>query len=283
MSIPKKAYLYWGRNKPLSFMRWMTVKSFTHHNPDWLVDVYFPTRPSSVPIRGAELSEFENGLAVVDYFDKLETIRGVSVKEFEFNTIGVANNIPEAFKSDVLRWHLLSKYGGLWSDFDIIYIKPISNIGKADVVLCCIHIRDDLHCNSIGFLMSAPEPKRGWRFFSNVFKMGRESIRTGCYQKFMPIATDMFFDPSRDAAPDCVVRNLDKSVVYPIPGHLIERLYSLRADVQIAPETIGIHWYGNRKLSSAFEGRVTAETVIDCGGVVFAEMARVINETGGAE
>ena len=42
--IPKKAHFYWGGER-LSFLRWMTLKSFRIFNPDWEIILHRPTIP----------------------------------------------------------------------------------------------------------------------------------------------------------------------------------------------------------------------------------------------
>ena len=48
--------------------------------------------------------------------------------EVDLNELGVDNRMPESFKADFLRWRLLATAGGLWSDFDIIYFKPMESL-----------------------------------------------------------------------------------------------------------------------------------------------------------
>ena len=47
---------------------------------------------------------------------------------FDCNEICVDNDLNEIHKSDFIRYYLLHKFGGVWSDMDILYIKPIHQL-----------------------------------------------------------------------------------------------------------------------------------------------------------
>ena len=50
------------------------------------------------------------------------------VIQVDFQIYNFNNDMPEVHKSDFLRLELLSTIGGLWSDMDIIYFKPMNSL-----------------------------------------------------------------------------------------------------------------------------------------------------------
>jgi hypothetical protein len=46
----------------------------------------------------------------------------------DFDKLGFGENMAEVHKNDYIRISALNHYGGLWSDTDIIYFRPMVNI-----------------------------------------------------------------------------------------------------------------------------------------------------------
>ena len=68
--IPKVIYLYWGRNQPLSWMRYMTVYSLSVLNRDWKIKIYYPIK-TSFSITWVSSSYRHVDYKGKDYFDDL--------------------------------------------------------------------------------------------------------------------------------------------------------------------------------------------------------------------
>ena len=68
------------------------------------------------------------------------------------DNLGFDESLPSVFKSDFLRWHVLSTIGGGWSDMDILYIKPITTLELTDNIDTVICHGEFNHI--IGFLLS---------------------------------------------------------------------------------------------------------------------------------
>ena len=61
-----------------------------------------------------------------NYFNSLKNISNVFIHEIDFDNIPFKyKDASEIIKSDYFRIYILNKYGGLWSDFDIIYFNNI--------------------------------------------------------------------------------------------------------------------------------------------------------------
>lgn len=267
-NISKVLYLYWGRNKPLSFMRFMTVCSFVKLNPDWEIKVYYPlVSCDEIPWKSdAHKESYYNGR---DYFEDLASLGNVDLVQFNFNDIGFSNQIPEVFKSDILRLYLLSQYGGVWSDFDILYFRPIEKLSintakhsEMTTGVCYLMSsveKGQLPEHRIGFLLSAVEKES--LFFTQLYNNCFDSIDLDNYQ----CLGAGLYNISTEFTSENVGRvmqygndkicNIPIHAVYPMPqtaDGFMERFYE-EEDLQVHKKTIGIHWYAGSCISSEYE------------------------------
>jgi glycosyltransferase involved in cell wall biosynthesis len=122
--IPKIANFYWGSQR-MSFMRYMTIKSFRKHNPDWSVHLYMPKNISNDTTWRKADSHHQNDStdykSKENYFDQLLSEEPIKIIKVDFSKTVIGSSGSEPHKSDFLRWNVLYQKGGLWSDMDIIY------------------------------------------------------------------------------------------------------------------------------------------------------------------
>src|SRR3989304_1341166 len=119
--INKSLFMYWGNNKPMSWLKYMTVSTFKKHNSDWNIQIYTSVNPvTEITWDTGEQTGIYTGK---DWFPELVKEQGVC--SFDMEKIGFKNNLPEVHKSDILRFYFMYKNGGCWSDFDIIYTDKI--------------------------------------------------------------------------------------------------------------------------------------------------------------
>ena len=110
--IPRVLHLYWGRNKKLSFMKYLTAYSFSKQNPDWEIRVHFPKSPF-IGENWADKTQKGYNFKGADYFDKLSDIPNLTLHEVDFDEdFDFDTGIPEVFRSDLYRIKLLGDHGG---------------------------------------------------------------------------------------------------------------------------------------------------------------------------
>lgn len=273
--IPKQLLLYWGRNRPLSFMRWLTVKSFLHHNPEWQIRIYYPTVPSTAITWPTHEQRHYKPQSPKDYFDALTDMDRVTLEAFDFATLRVPAKLPEVIKSDFLRWHLLSEYGGVWSDFDILYLRPMTFLrfpANGAVGVCMYRrlvggrrLRRGYH--SIGFLLSAPEVP----FFAEVFKIAQGTLDIRNYQSAGRLALEQHYPVIPGAISVPRIFNIPFESVYPFDNPTIARIYCA-TEIDLPEHTVGVHWYAGNKLSAHYESTITEENYREQDGWLFHEM-----------
>ena len=124
--IPKKLHMYWDKS-PMSKLQVFTVESFHKLNPLWEINVYVPRQ--SYGGKAKYIPDYTGR----DYFYLLTRLDYVDIIEVDLNSYGIKRSMHDILRSDILRYNLLYKYGGVWSDFDVIWIRPMDHINNIDI------------------------------------------------------------------------------------------------------------------------------------------------------
>lgn len=249
LRIPKIAYFYWG-GKVLPYLRYLSVYSFKKYNPDWKIKLYVPEKAYGKMSWTSNEQKY-----TVETNDAFDLLKDVDIEIVPHN-----NEISEVIKSDLLRWHLLSVYGGLWSDMDIIYFKPVSAAfsenDKYDTYVCWSK-EQKLH--SIGFLMSAP----GSETYALVNQLSKERFNPKNYQS---VGNSLLHEVVGDRVNIGSVANIPMHVVYPVTriDTICNRHYSEVLPL-FSDSTIGLHWYAGHHMLEKYVneiGTVKHENII---------------------
>lgn len=106
--IPKVMHTFYNEFNIYNFL---TVYSFKFHHPDWLIKIYT-----------CEDSIINNKFITYLLKNKL-----IEIIKLNFDNEDYFKKTPLDAKKDYLSYLVLSKEGGVWSDSDIIYVKPITD------------------------------------------------------------------------------------------------------------------------------------------------------------
>jgi len=250
--IPKILHLYWGAEK-LSFLRYLTAVSFRKLNPDWKIEIHIPKSISKVKT----WNTFEHKKFIqpeFDFFGELKKL-DVEIKNHDFEDYEFNNDASEVHKADFLRWHLLGSDGGLWSDFDILYVNPIDNLSvnieenkNVDIGVCAYSRK----LTAIGFLFGC-ENCQFWKHIKTL------AITRFNYTSYQSIGSELLNDEF-DTTPKIKERFYDnnpiqihkKSIYYLDYSHVAD-FYNSDIDVFSDDEIVGLHWYAGNELSQKFE------------------------------
>ena len=261
--IPKVMNFYWGFNSKLTYLNLLTLISFRKFNPDWVIVLYRP-KQSSKFVLSDKIDDFHIEYNGKDYSSELANIDNLKVMDFDFPQIGVSSEIAEVYKSDFLRWHLLSTHGGGWSDMDILYIKPLSELisdgrminGDESEIDTAI-IFQDLGYHPIGFYLSSPNNL----FFAKIFEESKDSFSETDYQSVGAHLLNRIYpniDAIRSILPMLNIVDLKAKTVYPYLPNEINKIFSnsfferIRFKRNITDDTIGIHWYNGSNISKQY-------------------------------
>lgn len=238
----KTISFYWGGG-PLSYLQYLSVVSFRTHNPGWKIHLYMP-KTSELILPTWETNEQSERYTGEDYLERAKAL--CDVKIIDFSEYGI-ENMHEVQKSDFIRWQILYQNGGVWSDMDILYIKPLTLDGF-DTAMSY-----DGHHHLIGFFITKPQQK----IFADIFNEAQSQVnsRGGGYQFLgSRMLKKMFadFHVIRQSYPESKIINVD--VVYPYSSDApdIQEMF-FGSDDRTAEETIGIHWYNGSPIAKKYQ------------------------------
>jgi hypothetical protein len=244
-NIKKVCHTYWGGGK-LPYLRYLTVKTFMRLNPDWQVILWYP----SVPFRGKSwgiekgYKELDQNL-LKDYLPDLMALPITKVP-VDFNKLKFRNITAEVHKADYIRINTLYLYGGLWTDMDILYFKPMADMAanvpknrNKEVFVC---ISDYGH--STGFNLATEKSK----FFETLLNNLAINFKRNEYQCWGPDIFNKYFK-RLESIPKSV--NLEMDVVYAHDCHHAKELIT-NVTPRFTENSIGCHWYAGNSIWGDF-------------------------------
>lgn len=252
-NIPKICYLCWTKDSPMSLLQTMTIKSFHQHNPDWDIVVYVYTRAED----DFGVNWYVPDYTGKDYFSEVEKLPYVEIRRVKVEKFGIKKDKHGILISDILRVKLLHQTGGLYSDFDVIWLRPMSefvniscNGDPADFeTTVCIYDKGDPdtthHNNSNivseadgGYLKSIIEEQD-----KVLFPYGHQDFNTALLNRIYPN-----FHVIREKFPRTL--RIDYKTFYPYGIFELNQLY-LRTNLKPIedPQVMCVHWFNGDKLS----------------------------------
>ena len=245
--IPKNFNVFWGGGT-LSFMNLLTVISFHEYNPDWKINFFRPKVLKNFASASWITKEQSHELKCKDYFNDLLNLDFVDEIKLDYDFLSYSFHHP-VVQSDIARYKIMSTYGGIWSDLDIIYLKSVDKIiktnDKCNLFVSYSSCPEAYH--SIGFYIATKDHK----FFSDLSAKietykDRKAIN---YQYFGRFFVEHFFRnfESLNSLEGCIPYNLGSDIVYPIKYNELSKIisadYELVKKYTLTEETIGIHWF----------------------------------------
>lgn len=122
-NIPKIAHLMWD-GSAMAYLQVLTVISFHRLNPDWKIVIYIPIQ--SYKELGA--NTYVPDYTGEDCFGMLLGLDYVEIREVDLRDYGINTDLHFILCSDQLRMQILYRDGGLYMDFDVIWIRPMSSL-----------------------------------------------------------------------------------------------------------------------------------------------------------
>jgi|WetSurMetagenome_2_1015567.scaffolds.fasta_scaffold00103_25 hypothetical protein len=247
LNIPKKFHVFWSGNK-LPYLRYLTVKTFKELNPSWEINLW--TSQVKSEVRTWNTHELNYSETWEDWTDRLWKLCD-NIHMIDFTNFGVKNSVAEVHKSDLLRCWILNEVGGVYSDTDIFYFKPITNLEVnrrknkyAETFVCICH-----YGHSNGFWMGS----KGSRFFGELFEQSKK-IDPARYQSNGPELCNRMFRTIESINEISPAVNIGMEAVYYYNGQHVDAIYS-EERVIFDKKSIGIHWYAGHPLSGMFLNR----------------------------
>ena len=239
----------------MSRLQTFTVETFHRLNPDWNINVYMPRQTYD----GG--SKYIPDYLGKDYFYLIREMDYVNIKIVDLDDYNINHNLHDILRSDILRYHILYNVGGVWSDFDIIWLKPMEHfhnieyhgntpIDDVNTVVSfinethgghsigvLIHCKNDPYVLSLINLTKQVKPPYGHEVFGSVM-LSSKYPTLGSLVKFENIIGAKF------------------ETYYPYnihpPTPTIQKLYIGNDLSCINNNVMCIHWYNGHKLSKQY-------------------------------
>lgn len=264
--IPKRIFFYWANDK-MSWLRYMSLSSFRKLNPDWEIVLYVSKqriyKKSWNELNSQDFFTFQGK----DYTKEIEKLN-VKIIDWELND-PLANTMASSHKSNFLKWSELDLNGGIFSDLDILYLRPMDDLYEK------IKDYDGLVCQngwfSIGFLAS----KIGNDFFKDVYK---QALRTYSPKNYQSAGVESVFNSLgcvESQALNSIQTKYKNLNFYNLPFHIIYPF--INGDIHVSlknimrigynddilntlpKDTVGFHWYAGFPLSQELNNLLTGD------------------------
>lgn len=202
--IPKKIHQIWLGQKPLpkKYLKWMD--SWKKHNSDWEYKLW-----------------------------NEENIKELNIKEFNI----YSKELNPGYRSDIVRYIVLNKYGGIYVDTDFECIKSIPNdLLKYKFVSCLIFGNKPSIAN--GMMMSTP----GFILIKNILKSIEKDNYSNDIKEIIrnsgpEVLTKQYFSLIKDIAEEVLI--LPSNYFYPYPNFMLNSNIDIYKEINNL--TIGIH------------------------------------------
>ena len=254
--IPKIMFTYWYGTLP--YLNYLSIKSFIDLNPDWKVQIYIPLIPGTL-VPSWKSKEQSIQVKTKDYMEDLKKMN-IDFIPIDFEKIGFYNSLNEIIKSDFLRIYILSTQGGLWSDADILYFKPMTEFnldkyimnGKIENIDTVISETPLYY--TYGFLLSAPNNPFYKHILNNILK----KLNIKLYQSIGVSLIKKLFPSSKfilNQFPNLGLANIGFNFVYPFKWNETQKIFFENVNFNFEDNDnpfIGIHWYNGSNNAKNF-------------------------------
>jgi len=242
-NIPKILHMYWDKS-PMSWLQSLTPISFHKYNPDWTINVYTPKQVYTGD------SKYIPDYTGPDYFHELPY---VNIIEIDLKNYSIDPTLHDILRSDILRYHLLYDHGGVWSDFDVLWLNPIENLSEKEfnVTICSYNSPNGKLHYPIGILISVPTHSF-YKTIINKCNLMQKGDRVGHQRYGSSMLSNLFpsINKTLKKYPDMI--KIEYSKFYPYPLHDIKTLWDATNESLITSKVMCIHWFNGHKLSKQY-------------------------------
>lgn len=279
--MKKDIYFYWG-NETMSYMRYMTLCSFRLFNPTWSMYLIKNNTPSERSIRwNTPEKQDKTEYKGKDYSYLLSDLR-ICVLEFSTSMIDldrdVVDNMSDVHIKDILCWKLLSDEGGIVSDMDILFVKPITNeINDAtEIGLVCFDGHPKKDYIPVTFMYSSGKNK----FFENTYWNALKNYTPQVYESCGTLCIkEKNLDEIKENYPDLITQRLKDEIVFPFIkyewGLGVQMLYNGDHTSEMLDGAVGLHWYAGTPLSQFYNSKINDRSVYEINNTLMVLIRRI--------
>ena len=236
----------------MSWLRYLTLKTFRHHNPDWDITLYTSKQTELTKVWTDHNEQDFHSYKGPDY---RERVSDLGIKIIELNDM--PKHLTPSQVSNICKWEMLHVNGGLYADMDIVWLKPLDElyekIKEHDIAIVF------RKWFSIGFLGSSV----GNTFFSDI--LAHCGGDTSMYQQYgimsilRLLKTAIACDPNLwknfiDKYKQYKIYNMPMVWFYPFTFHSMKQIFE--RSCPIPEETVGLHWYAGDPVAQKWNNKI---------------------------
>ena len=253
-TIPKIVFTYWEGDQ-LSHLHSYTIMSLVKLNPGIEIIIYTSKIPSTTLVqwRTAEHSiQITKTLSLEEICSISPTIRLVPI-DFE-KEYAIKNDISVVYKADFIRIAKLYEHGGLWFDFDVLFVRPLPAFLFETVRDMYIFTYSDTI--PTGFLLSTPKNK----YITELYNVAKEDIHDtrGYYQSIGPNLWKYVL--LHLPQPIDTITTLANEIAYPYMCNDFHEFFNSTND-KVTANTVCIHWYNGSSVAKEFINNMNIDTI----------------------
>ena len=256
--IPKKLHLYWDGN-PMSFLQSLTVVSFHKYNPDWQIIVHMPDAQYSGKMRFHFIPDYKG----TDYFSTISNLDYVNINVIDLDQFSVRKDVHGILRSDIFRYNILYNEGGVWSDFDVLWLKSMEHFANtnyfgdvaADNISAVVSFINGVGGgHSIGVMIHAKSDP----YIGSVIELTKQVKPPFSHEVFGSVMLNKAYptlDSIRSKYPNTVGACFETYYPYNIhpPNKTIQNLYrGVHLEPLFSDNVLCLHWYNGHILSKAY-------------------------------
>jgi mannosyltransferase OCH1-like enzyme len=265
---PKIFHYYWDDFKKFSFMNLYSLRTSLYYHQDYIHIIWTPTKFCE-KINWKE--NLNNNFIYDDNYEKyvkeLKNYNNLLIIKLDINNfLGIESDMSEIHKSDILRYVLLNRFGGIWSDLDIVYIKKITdkiNFDFENLFFKCVNGKEIFY--PIGLLLC----KKNTSFMNKLLDNINEYYNKNKYQC---IGAEMLKK---------IFTNKNYKDVYFLGNEFymnylwyeIDNLFiNYKNNIKDLKNTIGFHWFNGSNITKKYISNIKNEIIkLNYNGIIFIE------------
>lgn len=240
MKIPRICHLVWSKGMPMSALQTLTVATFKLHNPKWETRLYLLHDVNNP-------NTYTPDYTGADYFDEAMPFIDTVVDMYPKDLPTWCAYLTGIQVSDVLRVWKLHEHGGVYSDFDMIWLKPMSAF-KFDVPNATLCYHQNGHINQ-----SIIVAQKGSPFMDYIHRMQAKLDPPFQHQAFNSDIVKAAVGNEATALmlyPDLTI--IPYETFYPYSIYQLDRLYMKHDLEPLKAGPMGIHWFNGHKFSQEY-------------------------------
>jgi hypothetical protein len=173
----------------------------------------------------------------------------IRIKHVDFmEEYGIRNDMSPVYKADILRICKLHEHGGIWFDFDILFVKPLPDYlfdSDTDMLYFAYDIPGGGFVITTGLVISLANTE----YLTGLKERMRAVLSDATnsdYQKIGPNLWTIHYDKCTSTARQ-KVHKLSNTLAYPYDFTTIHQFVNSRID-RVGSETLCVHWYNGHNV-----------------------------------